>query len=89
MEINERDFFKNPFSRAEIEGLLQGRPASEAFSFRSPGFRELGVARESLADADLLELMAREPRFIRRPVVRIGGKVHFGADVKVLAELLK
>jgi arsenate reductase-like glutaredoxin family protein len=33
--------------------------------------------------------MLREPRLVRRPLVRIGGDVHFGADSRVLAELLK
>jgi arsenate reductase-like glutaredoxin family protein len=46
------------------------------------------VAKESLSDADLLELMVKEPRLIRRPVVRIGKDVHFGADAKVLADIV-
>mgnify|MGYP000882002645 CR=1 FL=1 len=88
MEINERDFFKNPFSRAEIEKLLQGRPASEMFNFRSPSFKKAGIDKGSLTDDDLLELMLKEPRLIRRPVVRVGQEVHFGADSKSLAAIL-
>jgi arsenate reductase-like glutaredoxin family protein len=72
----------------EIEALLQGRPASEAFSFRSPSFKKLGAERETLTDGDLMALMVKEPRLIRRPVVRIGKDVHFGADSRLLAELL-
>jgi arsenate reductase-like glutaredoxin family protein len=88
MEMNERDFFKNPFGRAEIENLLQGRPASEMFNFRSPSFKKTGVDKGSLADGDLLDLMLKEPRLIRRPVVRVGQEVHFGADSKFLAAIL-
>jgi len=69
--------------------LLQGRPASEMFNFRSPSFRKIGVERSNLGDGDLMELMLQEPRLIRRPVVRIGGNVYFGADSGVLADLLK
>ena len=89
MEINERDFFKIPFTRGEIEALLQGQPASVMFSFRSPAFKKLGLEREKLADDDLINLMLQEPRLIRRPIVQTGGKVYFGADSKMLAEILQ
>ena len=88
LEINDRDFFKTPFTRAEIEALLQGQPASVMFSFRSPGFKAQGLDQEKLTDDDLIKLMLQEPRFIRRPVVKTGGKVYFGADSKMLAEIL-
>ena len=89
VEINERDFFKKPFGRNEIENLLQKRSVSEMFSFRSPSFKSLGVDREKLTDKDMFDLMLKEPRLIRRPVVRIGKNVFFGADSKRLADILK
>ena len=88
MEINERDFFKNPFARSEIEGLLQGKAASEMFNFRSPSFKKLGLVREKLSDKELIDLMLKEPRLVRRPVVRIDGKVYFSADRSVLGDLI-
>jgi len=68
---------------------LQGRSASEMFNFRSPSFKKVGVDRNKLGDSDLIKLMLQEPRLIRRPLVRIGEDVYFGADSRVLAELLK
>lgn len=87
-EINDRDFFKTPFTRGEIEALLQGQPASVMFSFRSPAFKKLGLDQAKLTDDDLIKLMLQEPRLIRRPIVKTGGKVYFGADSKALAEIL-
>jgi arsenate reductase-like glutaredoxin family protein len=84
VEFNERDFFKNPFTRAEIEELLQGNPASEMFNFRSPSFKQMGLERNTLTDKELIDLMLKEPRLVRRPVVRIGGKVYFSADRSIL-----
>ena len=89
MEINERDFFKNPFSRSEIEELLQGKAASEMFNFRSPSFKKLSLVREKLSDKELIDLMLNEPRLVRRPVVRIDGNVYFSADKSVLENLVK
>ena len=89
MDIIDRDFFKEPFTREEIKSLLQEQPAHEMFSFKSPSFKALELDRAKLKDDDLIDLMLREPRLIRRPVVKIGKKVYFGADSKALAEILK
>jgi arsenate reductase-like glutaredoxin family protein len=42
-----------------------------------------------LRDNDLINLMLKEARLIRRPVVKIGKKVYFGVDAKVLEVVLK
>jgi len=88
VEINERDFFKDTFTRAEIDELLQGRPASEMFNFRSPSFKQLGLERDKLSDNELIDLMLKEPKLVRRPVVRIDSNVYFGADRSVLEDLI-
>ena len=59
------------------------------FNFRSPSFKKIGVDQNKLGEDDLKTLMLREPRLIRRPLVRIGDDVYFGADSKVLAGLFK
>jgi arsenate reductase-like glutaredoxin family protein len=89
VEFNDRDFFKTPFQRAEIEALLQGKPAAVMFSFRSPSFKALGLDQAKLNDNDLINLMLKEPRLIRRPIVKIGKSVYFGADSEVLAEVIQ
>lgn len=88
MVINDRDFFKDTFSRDEITNLLAGRPASEMFNFSSPSFKKLGMNRDALNDAQMIDLMLKEPRLVRRPVVRIDGKVHFGANKALLEGLV-
>jgi arsenate reductase-like glutaredoxin family protein len=88
IEINERDFFKNLFNRSEIMELIKGKSASEMFNFKSPSFKKLGLAKDKFSDNELIELMLKEPRLIRRPVVRIAGQVYFGADRSVLERLV-
>jgi arsenate reductase len=82
VEIKDRDFFKEPFTREEIKALLQDKSASEMFSFKSPSFKALKLDAAKLSDNDLINLMLKEPRLIRRPIVKIGRKVYFGADIK-------
>jgi arsenate reductase-like glutaredoxin family protein len=58
------------------------------FNPRSPSVKSLGLEPDKLSDDALIDWMLQEPRLVRRPVVRIGGKVYFGADSKVLEKLL-
>jgi arsenate reductase-like glutaredoxin family protein len=59
------------------------------FNFRSPSFKKAGLKKEDLAGGQLVDLMLNEPRLVRRPVVSIGGRVHFGADRSVLESLIR
>ncbi|RPJ57023.1 MAG: hypothetical protein EHM12_09650, partial [Dehalococcoidia bacterium] len=61
---------------------------SEMFNFRSPSFKALGLDKDKLNNKELIELMLKEPRLIRRPVVRMGGKIYFAADKLFLENLL-
>jgi arsenate reductase len=88
MDIAYRDYFKKPLTRGEIEMLLQGRQASEMFNFRSPSFKALGLAKDTLSDQDLIDLMLKEPRLIHRPVIKVGDQVYFGASVGILEKIL-
>jgi arsenate reductase-like glutaredoxin family protein len=87
IEFNERDFFKDKFTREEIVELLRGRPASEMFNSRSPSVKSMGLEPAKLSNDKLIDLMLQEPRLVRRPVVCINDKVYFGADSKVLEKL--
>ncbi len=68
--------------------LLQGKPATEMFNFRSPSFKKLDLDREKLSNNELIDLMLQEPRLVRRPVVRIGDNVYFSADKSILENVL-
>ena len=88
MALVERDFFKEPFTHAELDALLVGRKPSEMFSFRSPSVKALGLEPDNLSDEQLIAQMLKEPRLIRRPIVRLGDVLLFGADAKRLEQAL-
>ena len=58
------------------------------FNFRSPSFKQFGLEQDKLSDDELIDLMLREPRLIRRPVVRIGDTVYFSAAKSALESLI-
>ncbi|MBI2855823.1 MAG: hypothetical protein HYX93_03135 [Chloroflexi bacterium] len=86
--MEERDFFRDRFSEEELRQILQGRRASEVFSWKSPSFKALGLPQGTLGDDDLIRLMLREPRLVRRPLVKVGELLVIGASQKALEEYL-
>ena len=89
MELNERDFFADPFTVDELKELIGTRSASDFFSWRSPSFRKMGLSRDEMTEDQMLDLMIGEPRLIRRPLIQTSdGDLIVGADKKAMSALL-
>jgi Spx/MgsR family transcriptional regulator len=89
IELEERDFFADPFTAEELKGLIGDAPVSDYFSWRSPSFRKMGLKRDDMSDNQMLELMVEEPRLIRRPLIMTPeGKLIVGTDKKAMANLV-
>ena len=89
--MDQRDFFRDPLSREELQELASIVTINELFSWRSPSAKQYRENKDDLTKSDLIELMMEEPRLIRRPItIRIddtsrhvlGGKK---ADLEALA----
>ncbi len=88
VSVQERDFFKEPLSEAEVRELAASTGLAQLFARRSPSLKEMGLADQELSEARMLELMLREPRLIRRPLVRIGSQLLVGASPKTVEAAL-
>ena len=89
VELDERDFFADPFTADELRQLIGDAPVSDYFSWRSPSFRKLGLKRDEMSDGQMLDLMADEPRLIRRPLIMTtDGNLIVGTDKKAMADLV-
>lgn len=88
MELQERDFFKDRFSEAELQELSALVGVGEIFARRSPSLKQLGLTGQDLSEERMLELMLQEPRLVRRPLVRIGDRLVVGGSVRALEEAL-
>ena len=86
MELDERDFFKDNFTEAELRELLGDTPPADIFSWRSPSARKLGLDRDTVSPDELVRLMVDEPRLIRRPLIQVEGRLIVGTDKKAMAE---
>ena len=88
MELEERDFFKEPFTQQEIQELASDVGTAQIFARRSPSLKKLGLADRDLSDEQMVSLMLQEPRLVRRPLVRIGGRLLVGANIKAVEAAL-
>ena len=88
VSLEERDFFKEPFTEQEIRELAKDVGVSQIFARRSPSLKQMGLAEGELTDEKMVELMLQEPRLVRRPLVNLGGKLLIGANLKVVEAAL-
>jgi arsenate reductase-like glutaredoxin family protein len=89
--VEERDYFKEPFTEAELLDLVAevGEPGvSAVFAARSPSLKKMGLTAAELSDDRKLSLMLDEPRLVRRPIIRLGDRLIIGASVKAITEAL-
>ena len=84
----ERDYFKEPFTEGELQALGAEAGVTQIFARRSPSLKKLGLADRELSDGEMIALMLQEPRLIRRPIIRIGGRLLVGANLKAVEAAL-
>lgn len=87
-EIEERDYFKEPFTEAELASLAGDIGASQMFAKRSPSLKKMGLAGKEMTDDEMLALMLQEPRLVRRPIIRLRGRFLVGANLKAVEAAL-
>ena len=89
-ELELRDIRENPLSREEIEKLakmLGG--AAELFSRRAIKYREMKLNERELSPAEMLDLMAVEHTFLKRPVMVMKGHAIAGYFEKFWSQFLE
>ena len=88
IELEERDYFKEPLTEQELLDLASLASLSDIFAWRSPSFKKMELTAEDLSEADMLRLMLEEPRLLRRPLTRVGDKLIIGSNQKVMEQEL-
>ena len=89
VSVTERDYFKEPFEEAELRALAaEAGDAGAIFASRSPALKKRGLTAAELSEERKVALMLEEPRLVRRPMVRIEGRLVIGASLKAVGEAL-
>ncbi|PKB59227.1 MAG: hypothetical protein BZY83_03025 [SAR202 cluster bacterium Casp-Chloro-G2] len=88
LEVTDRDFFKDTFSEVEIRELAAIGGTENIFARRSPSLKKIGMADTELSDDDMVKLMLQEPKLVRRPLIKVGGKLIVGSGNAAVAEAI-
>jgi len=87
-DIEKRDFFRDPFSEAELTKIIKmtGKKPSEILRKRDKKYKELDLENNKKTDTQLIKLMVKHPGLILRPIIIIKNKAYIG---KIDAKNLK
>jgi len=87
MDIQKRDFFKDPFSEGELKKIVKtsGLKPIELLRKRDKMYKELNLESTKYSENEIIKLMAKYPGLIKRPIIIQQNKTHVGKiDVKNL-----
>ena len=87
-DVEKRDFFKEPFSEAELKKIIKmsGKKPSEILRKRDKMYKELDLENSEKTDAQIIKLMVKHPGLILRPITVTKTQTFIG---KVNAENLE
>jgi regulatory protein spx len=88
VELDERDYVKNPLSEAELRELFRDLDPRDYLNPKSPAYKEMGLKERKLTPSEAIRLMAKEPNLIKRPLVVAGEKLIAGFDRDLLRQAL-
>ena len=79
-KLNYRDIIKERLSATELAKLIGGRDHEDFLRPSSSLFQKLKMKDHPPSRRQAINMMARDPELIRRPVVVAGGRVVIGYD---------
>lgn len=90
-EFEAVDYFEKPLSRENLRSILARLdvPIREAVRWDEPVAKKLELKRRDLTDEELVNLMAKHPDLIQRPIVVAGGRAVLARPAEKLDALLR
>ena len=77
-DVTVRDFFKEPFTVAELTRLIGSRPITDFISTRAKSFKEQGWDRKLPTKKQAIAAMIEDPTLLKRPILIKNGKIAIG-----------
>ncbi|MGB1691114.1 MAG: arsenate reductase family protein [Nitrosopumilus sp.] len=80
MDIDTRDFFKDPFTEAELKKIIKmtGKKPVELLRKRDKTYKEMKLDENKKSDSEIIKLMVKYPGLILRPIIITKNKALVG-----------
>jgi arsenate reductase len=90
VDFSAVDYYLDPIPRDRLQQLLRKLhlPPRALLRTKEPIYRELGLARGTQSDEELIDLMVAHPDLIQRPIVEKGERAILARPAERLAEIL-
>ena len=88
-DLESRDLAAERLTEAELEALIGQRDYREFLNPRNELYRGRNMKENPPSRAEAVQLMAREPNLIRRPIVIRGSQLVLGFAEEAYRKLLK
>jgi arsenate reductase (glutaredoxin) len=90
VDFDSVDYYVDPIPKAKIKELLKkmGISAEELLRKKEDVYKKLAIEQKDLSDDEIVELMARHPDLIQRPIVEKGNKAILARPAERIKEIL-
>lgn len=84
------NYYETPFAKAQLKVLLKkaGLSPREVLRTKEDIYKELGLAKKTMTDDALLNLMIAHPDLIQRPIVEKGEKAMLARPAETVKKIL-
>ena len=84
------NYYERPFTKTQLKGLLKKANLLPKDVLRSKEeiYKKLGLAKKSLSDDELIDLMLAHPDLIQRPLVQRGDEVFMARPADTIKRVL-
>ena len=86
LELDERDYAKQPLSEAELKELFKGKDPRDYINPKSPAFKTRNLKGKTLTADQAIKLMVQEPNLMKRPLTISGRTIIAGNDHDALTK---
>ncbi|MCP9469127.1 MAG: arsenate reductase (glutaredoxin) [Nitrospira sp.] len=84
------NYYEQPFDKKQLKALLNkaGLSPKDVLRTKEDVYKELGLAKNTLTDDELIELMVKHPDLIQRPLVEKGDEAILARPAELIKKLL-
>lgn len=84
------NYYLDPIPKAKLQELVlkMGIPARDLFRKKEDIYKELKLSSREVSDAEAIELMAKHPDLIERPIVEKGSRAILARPAERIQEII-
>lgn len=90
VDFDAVDYYTDPLTRTQLQGLIRkmGITPRDLLRTKEAAYKTLKLGQREVGDAELIDLMVRNPDLIQRPIVEMGSRAILARPAERLKDIL-